>query len=288
MSKKTPVGSSPDYKKWLQCTLRNGPPACKEYLSAVLEDFQDLPKLFAGQPGSHCLACGSDNVNVKGLTWTCLRCEKKGELRAVAVLAGDNATFSLEQDDPPPEKADPDEHKRTKFEVYWEVEAKKAFAERDELKRKLREAAPSVAAEEHRKQFIRDIEWKTVELGKFKGITSCDGERFTSCDGERFSLPQFYALLETIERTGKTVLRMDCPAEFITALRGLGTSLFDSSTLREFSQNGIMGSLHIPAHPGIDIFLNNKMKDKIRLFLEDVGYREYEFPDRNVDDNEIS
>ena len=139
--------------------------------------------------------------------------------------------------------------------TYWKAEAERAFAERDAAKRRLREAVPSVAAEEWRKQFFKDIELPEVMP--------------TSVDF-------FLGLLESVEKENKTITRIDVPAELLRALRGFGRTVFDSATGWFFRDTGLVGTLNLITP--VDIYLNNALGGKARLYLEKVGYREYEFP----------
>ena len=85
--KKTPVDPSYSLPKGMKdYILPSKKPACKEYLGAL-----DLPQLFAGQPGSRCPSCGSDNVDVKNCSWKCQKCKATGELQVQAVVMGQDA-----------------------------------------------------------------------------------------------------------------------------------------------------------------------------------------------------
>ena len=143
---------------------------------------------------------------------------------------------------------------------HWQAEAKKAFAERDALKAKLREAAPSVAAEDWRKQFFKDIDPSTEAFP-------------THCP-----IDFFLFHLEAAEKEGKTITRIDAPAELLKIIRKLGATmnLVDASGRTGYTDSGFVGTLNLPTP--IDIYLNNSLGGKVRLYLEKVGYREYDYP----------
>ena len=147
--------------------------------------------------------------------------------------------------------------------AYWEAEAKKAFKERDELKHELREVAPSIAAEEWRKQFTREIDWKDLLIE--------DNEYL------HVSIDKVLDLIESIEKENKIIVRIDASASFIKVLKKSGDNCF-RTTGKMLQKDGLIGTFMT----SIDIFLNNSKEDKITLFLEDVNYREYDFP-KHVD-----
>lgn len=146
--------------------------------------------------------------------------------------------------------------------AYWEAEAKKAFAERDKLKQKLREACPSIEAEEWKKQFMHDIKWYDTYVDE-KGMIKFD---------------KLLDLIEYYESQNKYIVRIDAPCEFLKALRNIVSSNFDVSSKYHYLQSGKLASLCISAYPSIEIFLCNQLGVMIRLYTENIGYTEYDFP----------
>ena len=139
--------------------------------------------------------------------------------------------------------------------TYWEVEAKKAFAERDEAKRNLREVAPTVAANEWRKQFYKDVQLPV----------------------EPISINFFLDLIEDAEKENKTIGRIDAPPELLKVMRNFGRSVFDCEARYDLlKETGFVGQLLLV--PPIYVYLNNRLSGKVRLYLEKINYREYEFP----------
>ena len=75
------MGKTIDYKKAMAELKRDRKRACREYLDAL-----DLPRIFAGEPGTHCPMCGSDDVDVEGCGWTCRLCQTEGEFEVQVVV----------------------------------------------------------------------------------------------------------------------------------------------------------------------------------------------------------
>lgn len=162
-------------------------------------------------------------------------------------------------------KADEDWRDMEQASAHWEREAKKAFAERDELKKRLREASGAIGADEWRRQFVKDIDpatdpWDTNNLGEF-----------------------FHRYLESIEKENRTIVRMDVPADLLAMMRKLGRGIFDSNTAIGYRDTGLVGVLNLITP--IEVYLNNSLGGKARFYLEKVGYREYDYPAAPVSSN---
>lgn len=150
---------------------------------------------------------------------------------------------------------------------YWKDEAKKAFAERDEAKRLLKEAKPTIAVDEWRKQFQYETSWESLCVTlepKFEGWGAL-----------RLVPDRLLAVVEAIEKEDKIVARMDAPAEFIRTLRAAGKDVF--VPVGAWSGEGKVGILQLGVN--VDVHLNNALPSgTMRLFLEHCEYKEFQFP----------
>lgn len=117
------------------------------------------------------------------------------------------------------------------------------------------EDKPTITADEWRKQFYKDIELPI----------------------EPFGVNFFLDIIRDAEKENKTITRIDAPPDLLKIMRNFGRSLFsDNDNLCSYKGTGLVGQLLLT--PTIDVYLNNRLGGKIRVYLEKVDYREYEFP----------
>jgi len=149
----------------------------------------------------------------------------------------------------------------------WSKTAKKAIAERDDAKKKLREANSRIAL--LHSEFLNKIRPK-YEAGLIKDYDIADLLHLH----ESFSpiTEWITSLFIEAETENKIIARLDCPAVVISMFRRLGSGLFkDGGDLRK----GHMGYLWTAT-----VYLNNdlvplseKMKDKsiLRAYLQGMA-----------------
>ena len=162
----------------------------------------------------------------------------------------------------------------------WRTIAKKAFEQRDEAKRKLREAEEKldevqkkVAAGEEISAMERAL---TIDLS-IANLITMEGD----AANELFALHVFLAEFEQIEAANKMVVRIDAPAKAFKTFRHWGQSVFCPSTSRLVAQEGEMGVLAVPY--GIPVHLNNRIKSEgieepvLRFYLGKIPFKKHEF-----------
>lgn len=145
----------------------------------------------------------------------------------------------------------------------WSSVAKKAFAERDEAKRKLKEANEKISS--YNKSMKASLR-KAMEDGKFDEAW---------VDPEKIAYA-FTNIKSRAEARAKFVTKIACPAPVIEGMRNCGASLFQESTEREKRTLGIVGIFM-----DVCIHLDNNLtstKDEgsdtghlVRYFMEDMG-----------------
>jgi very-short-patch-repair endonuclease/predicted RNA-binding Zn-ribbon protein involved in translation (DUF1610 family) len=227
-------------------------------IAEAVEDISTSSEKYVDAVG--CPSCGSDKIACKAgdevWTWKCQNCGAIGDLQLQPVVKGQDAK------EPVKTFGQADCSKAVWGEVaeHWKAEAKKAFSERDELKRKLREAKPALAEDEWRSQFQKDVPW---------GPLCYSGEPL-------HLVPDcLLRVVEGIENKDKAVARIDAPAEFVRILRSAGRDVFvPVGAWIGSAQVGILQlGVNVPVH------LNNTFdKGDIRLFLQNYEYKEFQFP----------
>lgn len=125
----------------------------------------------------------------------------------------------------------------------WHKAAKKAFAERDEAKRKHKMAETQVA--KLQVQYAEALSEAVANGLVWDEVVRLDD----------FVLNELDDLFCRAESDDKTILRIDGPAEFIRALRKLGMALLDESTYRDKAKGLFYG------FRGAGIYLDNHLAD---------------------------